>query len=168
MQVMHVHKGTSLGTGDDTCRLSCQCRQGLPQAPVSRSMSPGHPKATTTYGHTRRGGAARATVTWGQLSPVVLRQRGPAPTQTRIQEGKPSILTGCAAKTSNTMQGHPWPSPGAYKEHHGPLVCCRGHMASPDRRQRSPSPLPIPNEESTHPHIHSTSLGGSAHPLGMK
>ena len=30
MQVMHVHGWTSVETGDLTCRLSCQCRRGLP------------------------------------------------------------------------------------------------------------------------------------------
>ena len=50
MQLMHVHKWTSMGTGDDTCRLSCECRRGLPRVPVSQSMSLGHPKCSKVYG----------------------------------------------------------------------------------------------------------------------
>ena len=70
--------------------------------------------------------------------------------------GNPSVLPGHVARTSIPVLGQPYPSPSACKGHGGPLVCCRSHKASPERRQHSPSPLPIQDEESTHPHIHST------------
>ena len=39
MQLMRVHKWTSMGRGDDMCRLPCQHRRGVPRAPVSQSIN---------------------------------------------------------------------------------------------------------------------------------